>query len=146
VNEILGTLLQALLIIGGVVLLAVVGFAVVHRLIAVHIRHAHNDVAGFIYAVVGIMYAILLAYVTIIVWEQYNSATSLVEQEATNAYNIYHEVDEFPDPNRSQVQGSSSLTWRPRLTKSGPCWLAESTANGQRILLTSWARRSRDCP
>src|SRR5262249_6222191 len=55
--------------------------------------------------VVGIRYAILLAYVTIIVWETYNSATSLVEQEATNAYNIYHEVDEFPDPNRSEVQG-----------------------------------------
>jgi hypothetical protein len=51
------------------------------------------------------MYAILLAYITIIVWEQYNSATSLVEQEATNAYNIYHEVDEFPDPGRSEVQG-----------------------------------------
>jgi hypothetical protein len=105
VSEIVITLLQAVLIIGGMVALAVLGFVVVHRRIAVHIRHAHNDVAGFIYAVVGIMYAILLAYVTIIVWETYNSATSLVEQEATSAYNIYHEVDEFPDPNRSEVQG-----------------------------------------
>jgi hypothetical protein len=51
------------------------------------------------------MYAILLVYVTSIVWETYNSATSLVEQEATNGYNIFHEVDEFPDPNRSEVQG-----------------------------------------
>jgi hypothetical protein len=104
VNEILVTLLQALLSIGGMVLVAVLGFVAVHQRIVVHIRRAHNDVAGFIYAVVGIMYAILLAYITIIVWEQYNSATSLVEQEATNAYNIYHEVDEFPDPGRSEVQ------------------------------------------
>jgi hypothetical protein len=104
-NEILLTVLQGLVIIGGMVGIAVLGFLAVHSSIEVHIRHAHNDVAGFIYAVVGIMYAILLAYVTIIVWEQYNSAVSLVEQEATNAYNIYHEVDEFPDPNRSEVQG-----------------------------------------
>lgn len=104
VPENLVTALQALLIIGGMVLVAVVGFVVVHRRIAVHVRHAHNDVAGFIYAVVGIMYAILLAYVTIIVWEQFDAANSVVELEATNAYNIYHVVDQFPDPYRSEVQ------------------------------------------
>jgi hypothetical protein len=105
VNEILVTLLQAVLLIGGMVLLAVLGYVAVHRGVAFHVRQAHNDVAGFIYAVVGIMYAILLAYVMIIVWEQYNAATSLVEQEATDAYNLYHEVAEFPDPGRSAVQG-----------------------------------------
>jgi hypothetical protein len=104
-NETLVTLLQAVIIIGGMLLLAVLGFVLVHRRIAVHIRHAHNDVAGFIYAVVGIMYAILLAYVTIIVWERFDSVNSVVEQEATNAYNVYHEVDEFPDANRSEVEG-----------------------------------------
>ena len=102
--ENLVTALQALLIIGGMVLVAEVGFVVVHRRIAVHVRHAHNDVAGFIYAVVGIMYAILLAYVTIIVWEQFDTVNSVVELEATNAYNIYHVVDQFPDPYRSDVQ------------------------------------------
>jgi Protein of unknown function (DUF4239) len=104
-NETLVTLLQAVIIIGGMLLLAELGFVLVHRRIGVHTRHAHNDVAGFIYAVVGIMYAILLAYVTIIVWERFDSANSVVEQEATNAYNIYHEVDEFPDSNRSEVEG-----------------------------------------
>ena len=92
------------------------------------------------------MYAILLAYITIIVWEQYNSATSLVEQEATNAYNIYHEVDEFPDPGRSEVQGSSRPTLRPPSTKSGSCLPAVSSASRRRIRLTSWAQRLRDCP
>jgi uncharacterized protein DUF4239 len=105
VSEILIALLQALLIIGGAMLLAVLGFLAVHRRIEVHIRHAHNDVAGFIYAVLGIMYAILLAYVTIIVWERFDTANSTVEAEATSAYNIFHEVDEFPDPYRSNVEG-----------------------------------------
>lgn len=104
-QENLITLVQAVVIIGGMVFLAVLGFMLVHRRIAVHVRHAHNDVAGFIYAVVGIMYAILLAYVTIIVWEQFDTANSVVEVEATSAYNIYHTVDEFPDPYRSDIQG-----------------------------------------
>jgi len=106
VNEVLVTVLQGLIIIGGMVGVAVLGFLAVHRRIEVHVRHAHNDVAGFIYAVVGIMYAILLAYVTIIVWERFDSTNSVVELEATNAYNIYHEVDEFPDPYRSTVEST----------------------------------------
>jgi hypothetical protein len=47
----------------------------------------------------------LLAYVTIIVWEQFDGANAIVEVEATNAYNIYHVVDEFPEPSRVAVQG-----------------------------------------
>jgi hypothetical protein len=104
VYENVAAILQAIVIIGGMVLLAVLGFVLVHRRIAVHVRHAHNDVAGFIYAVLGVMYAILLAYVTIIVWEQFDTVNSVVELEATNAYNIYHFADEFPDPYRSEVE------------------------------------------
>jgi Protein of unknown function (DUF4239) len=105
VQENLATVLQAVLVIGGMVLLAVLGFVAVHRWTSVHVRRAHNDVAGFIYAVVGIMYAILLAYVTIIVWEQFDTASSVVELEAVNLYNLYHDVDAFPDPYRSDLQG-----------------------------------------
>jgi hypothetical protein len=99
------TFLEGLLVIGGMLSLAVLGFVVLQRLVGVHIRRAHNDVAGFIYAVLGVMYAILLAYVTIIVWEQFDTASSVVELEATNLYNIYHDANGFPDPYRSNVQG-----------------------------------------
>jgi hypothetical protein len=99
------TLLEALLIIGGALSLAVLGFLAVHHWVSVHVRRAHNDVAGFIYAVLGVMYAILVALVTIVVWERFDSASSNVDLEATNLYNIYHNVDAFSDPYRSDVQG-----------------------------------------
>jgi hypothetical protein len=104
-QENVAELIQALFVIVGGVVVSVLGFVVVHRLVSVHTRHAHTDVAGFIYAVVGIMYAILLAYVTIGVWQQYDTASSDVDLEATDAYNIYHEADSLPESYRSDLQG-----------------------------------------
>jgi hypothetical protein len=100
----LSTLLDGLLIIGGSVAVALLGFFLVDRLVPASIRCRYNDVAGFIYAAVGVMYAILLAYVTIVVWQQFDTTSSVVEVEATAAGNIYHGVDDFPEPARSQVQ------------------------------------------
>jgi hypothetical protein len=100
----LHTLLDGILIIGGCVAASLLGFALVHRLVPVGMRSGHNDVAGFIYAVVGVMYAILLAYVTIVVWQQFDTVDSTVQLEAVAAGNIYHGVDEFADPMRANVQ------------------------------------------
>jgi hypothetical protein len=97
------TWLQGVLIIGGSLVLALGGFALVHRYVPSHIREQQNDVAGFIYAVLGVMYAILLAYVTIVVWQQFDDTSSLVDQEATDLANIYHGVDQFPDPGKARV-------------------------------------------
>jgi hypothetical protein len=38
------------------------------------VRQKHNDVAGFIYAVLGVVYAVLLALVVIAVWEEFDAA------------------------------------------------------------------------
>jgi len=38
------------------------------------IRLAHNDRAGFILAVIGVVYAVLLAFVAIGTWERFNQA------------------------------------------------------------------------
>jgi hypothetical protein len=36
-------------------------------------RKEHNDVGGFIFAAVGVLYAVLLAFVVVVVWENLNS-------------------------------------------------------------------------
>ena len=51
------------------VLVAVAGLLFVQRLVPSRLRQEHNDVAGFIYAVLGVAYAVLLAFVVIVVWE-----------------------------------------------------------------------------
>lgn len=44
----------------------------------------HNEIAGFIYAVIGVIYAVLIAFVVIVVWENHQEAHSIVEHEANS--------------------------------------------------------------
>jgi hypothetical protein len=46
-------------------------------------------VAGFKFAVVGVLYAVLLAFVVIVVWQKYNDAEVAVTQEAAAAATLY---------------------------------------------------------
>ena len=48
-------------------LVAVAGLEGVQRLVPTSRRQEHNDVAGFIYAVVGVIYTVLLALMVIAV-------------------------------------------------------------------------------
>ena len=68
------------------------------------LREEHNDVAGFIYAVVGVAYAVLLAFVVIAVWEEHEAAKDAVESEANELAGVYFLADRLPDPDRACVQ------------------------------------------
>ncbi|MBI2322651.1 MAG: hypothetical protein HYU88_11345 [Chloroflexi bacterium] len=60
--------LAGVLIVGGTIVLAVVGLLAVRRLVPVPTLRSHNDVAGFIFATLGVIYAVLLALVVVALW------------------------------------------------------------------------------
>src|SRR6266568_627817 len=49
----------------------------------------NNEIAGFKFATVGVLYAVLLAFVIIVVWEKFTDAEVNVVREAGAAENIY---------------------------------------------------------
>ncbi|HVA32555.1 MAG TPA: DUF4239 domain-containing protein, partial [Candidatus Baltobacteraceae bacterium] len=59
-------------------------------------REQHNDLAGFILAVVGVVYAVLLAFVAIGVWERFVQAERETYDEATNLTVVYRDAGSFP--------------------------------------------------
>ena len=65
----------------------------------------HNDVVGFIIAVVGVIYAVLLGFVVIVTWESFNSAESIVGQEASTLRSIYRESAAFPPETQEEIHG-----------------------------------------
>ena len=71
-----------LLAVCAAMFVSVVGLALVQRLVSPELRKQHNDVAGFIYAVVGIVYAVLLALVVVAVWEDYEASRETTDREA----------------------------------------------------------------
>lgn len=68
---------------------ACVGLVIFHRLVHVDLRKAHNDLAGFTIAVIGVLYAVLLAFIAIATWESFSKASDIVENESDFAGGIY---------------------------------------------------------
>lgn len=50
----------------------------------------HNDVAGFIISIVGVLYAVLLGFVVIVTWQQWDGSRSHVDQEASALSDIHN--------------------------------------------------------
>ena len=84
--------------------LIVVGHTVVQRIVPSHLRQQHNEVAGFIYAVLGVIYAVLIALVVIAVWEDYAAARDTVEREASELDDVFWLAHPLPDPEGRQLQ------------------------------------------
>jgi hypothetical protein len=100
----LATALYLILTVFVPVLVAVVGLVVVQRLVPSDRREEQNDVAGFIYAVLGVAYAVLLAFMLIAVWQDYNAAQTNVESEAHELAGVYFLASQLPEPQSSRVQ------------------------------------------
>jgi hypothetical protein len=70
---------------------------ITRRLTDYMMRRTHNDIAGYIFATIGAIYGVLLAFLTVIVWEQYNSAVENVAKEANAALAMYRNLSLYPD-------------------------------------------------
>jgi len=80
------------------------GLLMVHRLLPHGIRSAHNDVAGFVLAIVGVTYAVLLAFIAVAVWQSFGQAEDLVETEANLVGNLYRDTSALPEPAASTLR------------------------------------------
>src|SRR5215203_4887736 len=98
------TIVYGVLVIGGICLLSLGGLEVVERLVPAQTRQQHNDVAGFIYAALGVIYAVLIALVVIAVWEEYDAASVTVEQEANAVAEIFWLGNRLPEPEGTHIQ------------------------------------------
>jgi hypothetical protein len=95
---------DGLLIIVVATVVAVGGMVVVQRLVPTERRKEHNDVAGFIYAVVGVSYAVLLGLMLIAVWEQWNAAEEVTSDEANQLAGIFYFAHAVPQPEGRHIQ------------------------------------------
>ena len=82
---------------------AAAGALLVRRAVGPDVLARHNDVAGFIYAVIGVVYAVLIGFTAIMVWEQFRNAQEGVEQEADALADLYRDAGTFPREVREQV-------------------------------------------
>ena len=75
-----------------------------HRRLKGHVRDGHYDVVIPIYATAGVIYAVLLAFIVIAVWEQFTSARDNVANEASSLTTMYRETEAMPRPEQQALR------------------------------------------
>jgi hypothetical protein len=81
--------LSAALLVGLMTLIAMSGPVFVRRRVSLAQLSTNNEVAGFKFATVGVLYAVLLGFAVIVVWEKFSDAENQVAQEAGASATIY---------------------------------------------------------
>lgn len=87
--------------------LSLVGLRLVTRRIPHHVMRSHNDVAGFIFATIGVMYGVILGFAIYMVWTDFNGTKNTVAMECSEILGLYHDLALHPD-----VQGAQGLQKR----------------------------------
>ena len=93
-----------LLVLCAAIALAVGGLVLVQRYVPADLRRQHNDVAGFIYAVLGVVYAVLLGLTVVAVWEEWNAAAVTADEEANSLAEIFWIADRMPESDGHHIQ------------------------------------------
>jgi Na+/melibiose symporter-like transporter len=85
--------------------------------------HAHlssnNEIAGFKFATVGVIYAVLLAFAVIVVWEKFAEAESAVVEEAGGAATVYRLVA-GPEPEKQATREALANYLKLAIAKDWP--------------------------
>lgn len=97
-------MLTGLLVTGGAVVVVATLIAIADRY-AANRRTADHDVASAIFSMVGVLYAILLAFVVIVVWEAFSAVSDHAQTEANHVSQIYFTARALPEPQRSHLTG-----------------------------------------
>jgi hypothetical protein len=94
----------SVMVIVAAVLLALLGLAVVRRVVSHERLARHTDVAGYVYAVIGVIYAVILAQVVVAAWEEYRDARAVAADEANAVLNVARLAQVWPDEDRIRVE------------------------------------------
>jgi len=93
-----------LMIVGGFVLLALVGFQLTRRWMP-SLRDTHsNDITGVILGVLAVVYGIVLAFVIVALYEEFRQAGADVRTEATALSEVYRDSQAFSPPAAAGVK------------------------------------------
>jgi hypothetical protein len=80
-----------------------IGFqVVVRRSVGVDRLALNNEVAGFIFAIIGVVYAVLLAFVVIAVWDKFSEGQTSVAKESAAAAALFY-YSEGPEPEAAKL-------------------------------------------
>jgi len=92
------------LVVIGISLLAGAFVFALERLIPASRRQPHNDVIGFVYAVIGVTYAVILALVVVATWDTLDAAKADTFTEASALVQLDLYGHSLPPPEHAEIE------------------------------------------
>jgi len=84
--------------------IAVLLHAIFRRYVPARVLIAHHDVAGFLVAVVGVLYAVVLGFIVVTAWSAFDGAQRNADTEASAVAELFVLAGTFPEPDRTQIR------------------------------------------
>lgn len=100
----LPSLLLCAIMVAAAVALSVCGTLLTQRFIHHSRLKLHNDISGPIFNTLGVIYAVLLAFVVIIVWQKFDRVRTNMEMEVNCLANLYIDAEAFREPFKQEVR------------------------------------------
>jgi Protein of unknown function (DUF4239) len=96
----------------------------------------HNEVAGFIFAVVGVLFAVLLAFLTVIVWENFAQAEQRAQSEVDAATDVWRLSRHLPSPDAGRLRADLGRYTEAVIAQEWPeMRQGRSSAQTQRLMV-----------
>jgi hypothetical protein len=95
----------ALVVIGIWTGLSLAGLYTFHRFVDVHVRHKDTVTVGLTYAIVAVVYAVLIAFIVVDVFETFAKADEIATAEANKLSNLMLDSSGLPPQMAAAVRG-----------------------------------------
>jgi len=92
----------------------------VQRLVPFSRLVKHNDVAGFLFSMIGVLYAVVLGFVVIVVWGKYDTALANAQVEESAVSDLYRIASGFPATTKIKIRGEIKELARIMVDKEWP--------------------------
>src|SRR5215469_10033791 len=85
--------------------LSLLGLVRTNRFLHIELRRKHNEFTGFNSALIGVVFAVLLAFIAVEAWESFGKAGDTAAVEASLTGDLYRDSSAMPDPVKTELIG-----------------------------------------
>jgi len=82
--------------IAGSVLLSLLGMWLVRKFAPYQVMEGHKEIAGFVYGILGTIYAVILGFSVVVLWEQFHDAEIIADREASQLSDLHRLAQGLP--------------------------------------------------
>lgn len=83
---------------------ALTGLHLVRKKYPAEVLRENHEVAAIIFNAFGLFYGVMLAFVVFVTWSGYDDATKNLQLECSEALDLFHSVEDFPEPTNKILQ------------------------------------------